>query len=156
MYGLRLNFNFYFLCQMWSNLSPSAQARVSFVGGDFLAGTLEDSKLPSGHSSYIIRNALHNWTDDVVVSILRRIREAMLATPTKPPANSRLFVCEMLLAKNNTTFMHSTSMHLLTLNKGRTRTKDEMFRLVGESGFEIVAVHKMRAVSTIIEARPFT
>ena len=65
-----------------------------------------------------------------------------------------LLVCEMLLQATSSRFVHTTSMQLLALNNGATRTEGEMLALVVRAGFRVVQVHAMRAVDSIIEAVP--
>ena len=109
--------------------------------------------MPTGKPTYLIRHVLHDWTDDIAISILKRIRDAMVHSATNL-ADARLLVCDMLLTADSSSFVRTTSMQLLALNKGKTRTEGEMLGLVKAAGFEVIAVHGMRAVDSIIEARP--
>ncbi|KIP03658.1 hypothetical protein PHLGIDRAFT_130017 [Phlebiopsis gigantea 11061_1 CR5-6] len=138
--------------KIWAAQPPAARARVSFAAGDFLAPSLAETGLPCGHPTYLIRHVLHDWTDDQVVAILRAVRGAMLAPGGA--AAPTLLLCEMLLQATSARFVHTTSLQLLALNNGATRTEDEMRALVGRAGFRVVRVHAMRAVDSIIEAVP--
>ena len=124
------------------------------MAGDFLAPTLEETGIPCAQPTYLIRHVLHDWTDAQVVSILQNVRGAMLSGKTTTTRQPKLLVCEMLLQPNSSRFVHLTSMQLLALNNGATRTEDEMVALVKRAGFEVVNVHAMRAVDSIIEAVP--
>ncbi|KAI0330630.1 hypothetical protein GY45DRAFT_725772 [Cubamyces sp. BRFM 1775] len=42
----------------------ASRARVSFVAGDFLAPTLDATRIPRGGSTYLCRHVLRDWTDD--------------------------------------------------------------------------------------------
>ena len=141
--------------QIWASQPAAAQERVSFVAGDFLAPTLPETNIPCGRPTYLIRHVLHDWTDDQVVSILRNVRSAMLTSDREEGAPApTLLVCEMLLQATSSRFVHTTSMQLLALNNGATRTEGEMLALVVRAGFRVVQVHAMRAVDSIIEAVP--
>lgn len=140
--------------QVWASQPAGAQARVSFVAGDFLAPTVEETGIPRAQPTYLIRHVLHDWTDEQVVSILQNVRAAMLAGRAGGGPAPKLLVCEMLLQANSSRFVHLTSMQLLALNNGATRTEAEMVALVKRAGFSIVNVHAMRAVDSIIEAVP--
>lgn len=121
--------------------------------GDFLAPSLHETHIPQGQPTYLIRHVLHDWTDEQVVTILKNVRQAMLATPSSN-AVPKLVLCEMLLRKLSPRFVRTTSMQLLALNNGVTRTEAEMIRLVEKAGFKVEKVHHMRSVDSIVEARP--
>ena len=150
--------------QVWSAQPSGAQARVSFVAGDFLAPTLAATQLPLGQQTYLIRHVLHDWTDAEVVGILRNVRAAMLASETAGSADAgvlsaqrrkpKLLLCEMLLQERSGRFVYTTSMQLLALNNGKTRTEAEMLALLECAGFEVTNMHAMRAADSIIEATP--
>jgi hypothetical protein len=114
---------------------------------------LHETRIPQGRPTYLIRHVLHDWTDDQVVVILKNIHEAMLAGP-KPSANPKLVLCEMLLRESSPRFVRTTSMQLLALNNGVTRTEAEMVQLAERSGFRVEKVHHMRSVDSILEAHP--
>ncbi|KAI0635107.1 S-adenosyl-L-methionine-dependent methyltransferase [Trametes polyzona] len=155
---------------VWETQSEDARRRVSFVAGDFLAPTLEGTRLPCGQPTYLIRHVLHDWTDEQVIAILRNVRAAMLAPPPPPtghPASDsgvapvgsarrapKLLVCEMLLQERSGRFAYTTSLQVLALNNGIIRTEAEMVALLEKAGFTVAVVHAMRAVDTIIEATP--
>jgi hypothetical protein len=66
----------------------------------------------------------------------------------------KLLLCEMLLRGTSPRFVRTTSMQLLALNNGVTRTETEMVTLVEKSGFRVKQIHQMRAVDSIVEAIP--
>ncbi|TCD62094.1 hypothetical protein EIP91_007494 [Steccherinum ochraceum] len=57
----------------WAAQPAAMQEQVSFVPGNFLAPTLEETKLPQGKPTYLIRHVLHDWTDEQVVEILKNL-----------------------------------------------------------------------------------
>lgn len=128
---------------------------MTFVGGDFTASTLEETKIPQGRPTYMIAHVLHDWTDAEVVQILRNVRAAMCASSSDGDlAGKRLLVCEMLLRPESSRFVRETSMQLLALSNGITRTQAEFEALLLQAGFKVTFVHHMRAVDSIIEAVP--
>jgi hypothetical protein len=137
--------------QAWGALPSKSSSRVSFAPGNFLASTLAETGLPLGQPTYLIRHVLHDWTDAEVLAILRNVRAAMVASVTRIPGQ-KLLVCEMLVRPDSSRFVRTTSMQLLALNNGVTRTLDAMRALIEEAGFVIRKVHNMRAVDSIIEA----
>lgn len=140
--------------QTWAAQPASAQSQVTFVPGNFLAPTLEETKIPQGKPTYLIRHVLHDWTDDEVVAILKNVRAAMTAGRSDSAGPGTLLLCEMLLRPASSRFVRTTSMQLLALNDGVTRTDAEMVKLVETAGFEVRRIHDMRAVDSIIEATP--
>jgi hypothetical protein len=110
-----------------------------------MAPTLAESNIPQGKPTYIIRHVLHDWTDNDVVSILSTVRQAM-------SAGGRLLLVEMLLQPESSRFVRTTSMQLLALNSGVTRTQEEMEGLVRKAGLKVENVTHMRAVDSVIEA----
>ncbi|KAJ7766958.1 S-adenosyl-L-methionine-dependent methyltransferase [Mycena maculata] len=138
--------------QTWSALPSKSSSRVSFAPGSFLAPTLSETGLPLGQPTYLIRHVLHDWTDAEVLAILRNVRAAMLAPSNTPVSDRKLLVCEMLVRPDSSRFVRTTSMQLLALNNGVTRTLDAMRALIEQAGFVIRKVHSMRAVDSIIEA----
>lgn len=120
-----------------------------------MADSLEDSKIPLGQPTYLIRHVLHDWTDDQVLVILKAVKSAMLAIIGNDGSTSpKLVVCEMLLQDSSSRFVRTTSIQLLAVNNGITRTEKEMVVLLKEAGFLVNNVHPMRAVDYIIEASP--
>lgn len=111
-----------------------------------MAPTVEEANIPIGKPTYIIRHVLHDWTDADVVTILTLVRKAM------PAHGGRLLLVEMLLQPDSSRFVRTTSMQLLALNSGITRTQEEMEALVRKAGFKVSQVKHMRAVDSIIEA----
>jgi len=125
-------------------------SHVGFQAGDFFAPTLEESKIPPGMPTYIIRHVLLGRRDEVAIHILKAVRNAMLATTgdTKP----KLLVCDMVRREDSPRFVYQMSMQLLSLNNGITRTEGNMVKLVEAAGYKVEKVVAMRAVDFIIEA----
>jgi len=165
------------------------QDRVSFVAGDFFESSLFDNKIPTraeGAGTYVIRHVLHDWNDaqvlfliivwvislsgSQVVTILTHVRDAMLATPTAPI--SKLVLVEMMLGETSSRFTHTTSLQLLALNGGITRTQGkcvlfilhflstilrfavQFYALIEKAGFIVQSVTEIRGVDLILELKP--
>lgn len=132
--------------QIWNSKPHLDPSRISFVGGSFLASPVE---IPKGQPTYVIRHVLHDWTDDDVVLILSAARDAMSDHP--PNVVPKLLLVEMLLHHDSSRFIRTTSMQLLALNSGITRTVVEMARLVERAGMRVVKTVGMRAADSIME-----
>ncbi len=118
-----------------------------------MASAFQETALPVGTPTYVIRPVLHDWSDEDVLHILKHVHTAMSMCPISDSGGrSKLILCEMLLRADSHRFTRTTSMQLLALNSGLTRTETEMIRLVERAGFSVIKSHRMRAVDTIIEA----
>jgi hypothetical protein len=111
-----------------------------------MAPSFTETQIPLGKPTYIIRHVLHDWTDDEVVHILRHVHQAV------SEHKGRLLLVEMLLRPDSSRFVRTTSMQLLALNNGITRTQEEIIALVVQAGFRVADVTHMRAVDSVIEA----
>lgn len=129
------------------SLPPEVADRVELVPGSFF------DSVPGGGDLYLITRALHNWSDDEVVTILTTIRTAM-------PPTARLLIAERLMVRGerdpHTLFLN---MLMLLLNGGRERTEEEYQELIERAGYAVTTVHRppeaagARAES-LIEATP--
>src|SRR2546423_366068 len=63
---------------------PAAPERCEVVGGDFFVA------LPENADAYLMSHVLHDWDDDLCVTILRNCRGAM-------DPDGRLLIVEMVL-----------------------------------------------------------
>lgn len=112
-----------------------------------MAQSFSDTQIPGGKPTYLIRHVLHDWTDGEVIHILSNVRQAM-----SEQNSSCLLLVEMLLRPDSPRFVRMASVQLLVLNRGITRTQDEMVALVEMAGFKVAQVTHMRAVDSVIEA----
>lgn len=88
---------------------------------------------PPGALFYYIRHCLHNYGDDVVVTILRHIAEAM-------SPDSKLLVADYIMA--NPPSRHAVWMDfIMCMSGGKERTKGMWHDVVGRAGLQIVAFH---------------
>ncbi|KNZ78092.1 O-demethylpuromycin-O-methyltransferase [Termitomyces sp. J132] len=140
----------------WSAKPQWMQDRVSFVSGNFMEPSPANSKIPlvtGGEGTYVIRHVLHDWSDEQVIKILQNVRNAMLES-TAPGLTPKLLVVEMMLTETSSRFTRTTSLQLLSLNGGITRTEVQFARLFEESGFRVRAVKEVRGVDQVIELTP--
>ncbi|KXN83501.1 (RS)-norcoclaurine 6-O-methyltransferase [Leucoagaricus sp. SymC.cos] len=144
-----------FLEQAWAAKPQWMQDRVSFVAGDFFQSSAAESKIPTpaeGGGTYVIRHVLHDWDDVQVVRILTNVRNAMLATPTPEPP--KLLLVEMMLNETSSRFTRTTSLQVLVINGGVTRTEVQFRKLIEEAEFLVENVTEVRGVDLVVELRP--
>jgi hypothetical protein len=102
--------------------------RCSFEGGSFF------EEVPGGADVYILSQILHDWNDDVAVSILDTVAEAM-----RP--DSRLLLVEVVLGPGDgADWGKLLDLFMLVLLAGRERTEDEWRAVLGRGGFTLVDV----------------
>jgi len=130
-----------------------------------MTGTMHKYKI-----SFLIIVWVMSLSGSQVVTILTHVRDAMLATPTAPI--SKLVLVEMMLSQTSSRFTHTTSLQLLALNGGITRTqgkcvlfilhflstvlrfKAQFYALIEKAGFIVQSVTEIRGVDLILELKP--
>jgi hypothetical protein len=123
-------------------LSPhDLTERVTRVGGSFLTDAL-----PAGGDFYTLAFVSHNWTDDVVVTLLRACRAAM-----SPPA--RLAIIEMTLPDTPRPAIGQTlDMKMLVHCGSCERTADHLGQLLERAGLQMTRVIPLAVDYHIVEA----
>jgi SAM-dependent methyltransferase len=117
--------------------------RCSIVGGDFF------HELPTDGDVYLLKNILHDWSDERAVAILRQCRRAM-----KPSA--RLLVIELVVPEGNGPSEAKLSdLVMLVANPGgRERTEQEWRQLCAAGGFELRTLTDLGRETFLLEAAP--
>jgi demethylsterigmatocystin 6-O-methyltransferase len=99
-----------------------------------------------GAKFYYLRHILHDWTDDLCVSILKAIVPAM-------GLESRIVIDEVVLPDTNVPWQAAyMDMSMMAAFGGIERTKAEYEKLLDDAGLKIVEIHKydMKMQSVII------
>ena len=98
--------------------------RVSLVAGDFFIDPLPAADL------YAVGRILHDWTEEKIVVLLRKIYAAL-------PDGGGLLIAEKLLLENRsgTVATHMQSLNMLVCTEGRERTLSEYSALLRAAGF---------------------
>lgn len=113
--------------------------RWEAVAGDFF------DAVPPG-DFYMIKNVLHDWTDDECVRILANCRRAM-----NPGA--RLLIAEMVLPPGNEPhFGKVLDLFIMLLLPGLERTRAEYERLFDRAGLRVTRVLPTPGAYSLIEA----
>jgi hypothetical protein len=116
--------------------------RRQSIGGDFF------ESVPEGADIYILKNVLHDWSDEGAVRILKNCRRAM-------DSQAKLLVIEMVLPlMDDVAFGNLLDLNMLVMSGGRERTKDEYCSLFEKSGFHLKQVIPTLAPVSILEAIP--
>jgi hypothetical protein len=115
--------------------------RVSIVPGDFF------KTAPGGADAYVLKNVLHNWSEEECVTILDNIRKAM-------PENGKILILEMILDEgNNDSFGKLVDLQMLVfMENGKERTRKEFESLLALAGLKINRIFPTIAPISMIEA----
>jgi len=116
--------------------------RVEIIRGDFF------QSVPPSADLYLLKNIIHNWSDEQSVSLLEKIGQAM-----KP--GSRLVLIEMVVPDGNTPSLSKLLdiQMLATMTGGRERTAREFRSLLQKSGFILTGIIPTLAPLCLIEAK---
>jgi len=116
-----------------------AEERLGFVAGDFFAGVPPDADL------YILKNVLHNWSDDSAVAILRSIAASM--------NGGRLLVLEPLLGDGESSLprLLDDLMQAVISERGTAaRTEPEMRALLERASLHVVSIDVLPTGHSVI------
>jgi acetylserotonin N-methyltransferase len=102
----------------------SAADRIDLLPGDFFADDLPEADL------FAVGRILHDWSEEKIRSLLRKIFERL-------PARGGLLIAEKLLAadKSGPTGAHMQSLNMLICTEGKERTLEEYSTLLRAAGF---------------------
>lgn len=104
-----------------------ARDRIGFVAGDFFKDALPSADF------YALGRVLHDWSEDKIHQLLRRIYEAL-------PAGGGLLIAEKLLHPDKTGPIHAhmQSLNMLVCTEGKERTLAEYRALLEAAGFQSI------------------
>ncbi|KIJ42546.1 hypothetical protein M422DRAFT_779976 [Sphaerobolus stellatus SS14] len=153
-----------------NNAEAIRSGRVKFQPNDFFT-----EQPVKGAAIYILSNIIHDWPDNEALKILKHIGDAMIPT-------SRLLVMEIVIVPSlsqsrsppsapvdqNTNdapwplpkdygivnrYPHHQSMEMINTFNGLDRTLDEYVALFQQSELELVEVHRIRKLVSIMEVK---
>ena len=114
--------------------------RVSIVGGSFF------ESVPEGGDLYVLKNIIHDWSDDKALQILKTVRAAAAA-------GSQLLLVESLIPRHDREFATKwLDLEMLVANSGRERTAAEYRELLRDAGFEMTRVVPTASPFSLVEA----
>lgn len=117
-------------------------ARLSFECLDFF------EKVPAGGDRYLLKNVLHDWTDENRVRILRTIARAMRGV-----GDARLLVIEPLVESDGDSWRDLVQM--LICDRGMAGLDEARTRVVlGTAGFDVVSTVRLATEHTVFECAP--
>lgn len=115
--------------------------RMEFLSGNFL------ESIPSAGDAYLMKNVLHDWSDNVAIKILRNIRAAI-----KP--GGTLLVAEQVVTEDNVYFSAWMDLNMMIVHGGKERTAAEFQQIFTTCGFELTRIIPTRTQNFLIEGKP--
>jgi hypothetical protein len=112
------------------------------ISGDFF------ESVPASADTYILKNVLHDWSDEHAVRILKNCRRAM-------GLKAKLLVIELVLPLlDDPAFGSLLDLNMLVMSGGRERTKEEYCTLLESGGFRLTQAIPTLSPVCILEAMP--
>jgi SAM-dependent methyltransferase len=118
-----------------------ADPRIGWVAGDFLEA------VPAGADTHVLRFVLSDWSDEDVLRILERSREAL-------PEDGCLLVVDNLRDDAYPSMMAALDLTMLVLTGGRARSAEEYDALLERAGFAVRRRADTPARATVLVATP--
>ena len=122
--------------------ASSVADRIQVRSGDFF------QEVPENADLYLLKQILHDWSDNECVAILRNIRKAIAD-------DGRLALIEYLLP--GTPQHHpgfAMDIHMMVLSSGCERTREEYELLIEAAGFRLERITESTQGLSVIEAVP--
>lgn len=114
--------------------------RCEVVTGDFF------ERVPSGADIHVLKQIIHDWSDEECTTILRNCHEAL-------KLNGKLLLVEMVIPPDNSPSMaQAMDLNMLVLLTGRERTESEYRDLLAAGGFKMERVIPTHSPFSVIEA----
>lgn len=113
--------------------------RAEVVEGDFFAAA------PAGHDLHLLKNVLHDWSDEDAARILRTCRAALA------PGGRVLVLDAVLRDDNHPSPAKWIDLHMMTVLGGLERTEPEWSALLDATGFRLARVLPLRGAISAIE-----
>jgi len=123
------------ICQL------ALDGRCRTMAGDFF------KSVPSGGDLYLMKNIIHDWTEERALTILRNCRTALENTPS-----GKLALIELVVPPGNAPHMSKIiDMQMLYFPGGRERTEEEYAQLFAKAGFRLMRVVPSKSPYSLIE-----
>ena len=114
--------------------------RIEVIPGSFF------DKVPAGADLYLLKNIVHNWSDDDSLKILGRVRDVL-------PDKGKILLVEMVIEEDNRpSFGKLIDIQMMAVMRdGRERTKKEFDELLRKAGLKLNRVIPTIAPFSLIE-----
>ena len=94
-------------------------------------------------SAALLARVIHDWDDERALHILTNVHNAL-------PSGGKVFLVEMIIPEDGS-FGGLCDLHLQMASGGRERTSLQYSHLLQQAGFNVLAIHALPALPSIIE-----
>ncbi len=117
-----------------------ASERLTLQAGNFFTDALPTC------DAYLLMEIIHDWTDEQALAILKAIRQAA-------PSHAKLLLIELMLSDDPAPdWSKVLDVHMMTMNGGRQRTRQQYIALFESAGFSFQREIATAAGIAILEA----
>jgi len=115
--------------------------RIKIIPGSFFESA------PVGAEIYILKNILHNWSDEDCIRILKNIKEVL-------PENGKIVILEMIIEEDNKpSFGKLIDIQMMVfMKKGKERTRQEYKDLLAKSRLKVNRIIPTISPLSLIES----
>ncbi|HKI86149.1 MAG TPA: methyltransferase, partial [Thermoanaerobaculia bacterium] len=104
--------------------------------------------IPGGYDAYVMRNVLHDWSDEKAVVLLANCRAAI-------PDHGKLLIFDAIMPAGNSPHPAKwLDLQMMVALGGRERSAEEFRQLLDRTGFELTQARPLPAVIGVVEAVP--
>jgi len=119
----------------------NVKERTETIQGNFFESS------PVGAGIYLLKNILHNWSNEDCIRILKNIKNVL-------PDNGKILIIEMVIEEDNKpSFGKLLDIQMMVfMNKGKERTRKEYEALLSMAGLQIDRIIPTISPLSVIEA----
>ncbi len=117
-------------------------SRCQLVAGNFF------EEVPAGGDLYVLKEILHDWSDEEAIAILRNCRQAM------SPQSKVLVSEQLILPGEQGKFAKILDLHMLVEQRGRERTQEEFGALFEDASLKLNRVIPTHSPHWLLEGIP--
>ena len=135
-----------------SQYDESMLQRVSFVACNFLVA----GKLPKAQGrseAYVLRDIVHDWSDEKAKFILKNLREAIGSNSTAVVLLVET-VLQGIIADTDPSVKYLLDIAMMVAVDGKERSEQELSSMLQQTGFQMKTVHHTRGLYKVLEAVP--
>jgi predicted O-methyltransferase YrrM len=122
--------------------SQGLAARTETVVGNIFEA------LPAGYDAYVLKNILHDWSDEDAPRILARCRAAI------PPRGTLVIVDAVITPGNDPHPSKWLDLQMMVALGGRERTEREFAALLERAGFRLTLAKPLPGLVGVVEGVP--
>jgi len=133
--------------QVISGARPKIEAAGMADRCEIIAGNFFEA-VPAGGDAYVMKWIIHDWNDELSITILKNIRQQIAA-------NGRVIIFDTVVPETSEPdFSKFFDLNMLVMTGGKERTAKEFAQLLEASGFKLVRIIPTATPTAIVEGEP--